>query len=258
MQTDAVTDLADRIIRRYCTSKDRPLRVLDFGCGDGTLVRNLAAIGYDAYGCDLKSRWLEGAGDPSRLKVITHQPYRLPYAADSFDVVFSTSVFEHVRDKNAGLNEIYRVLRPGGYAMHLFPSKWYLPQEPHIRVPLLNFWQPYCPASWIAFWAWLGVRSRTQRELPWREVMERNIKYCREGLSYWSLRKYRNVSLHVFGDFSSPMDWFVGVAPGGSAHLLRRLFPPAVAGWLMGQFRTRLIVQRKLSGYVSTEHKNRP
>lgn len=95
-------------------------RVLDFGCGDGNSVRAWRDYGFDARGCDVAlhddatSRDMQNAG---LLLPISHQPYRLPFADQSFDVV-SNEVFEHVQDYAAAISEVHRVLRPGGFSLH--------------------------------------------------------------------------------------------------------------------------------------------
>lgn len=54
----------------------------------------------------------------------------LPYAANSFDVLMSNEVLEHVNDDRAAAREIVRVLKPGGRAILFVPNRWY-PFETH-------------------------------------------------------------------------------------------------------------------------------
>jgi SAM-dependent methyltransferase len=42
------------------------VRILDFGCGAGGLVKELLALGYDAYGCDLGADWPDTPGEWER------------------------------------------------------------------------------------------------------------------------------------------------------------------------------------------------
>jgi len=125
-----------RAISKFgCSGASGTIRVLDFECGSGHLVKELLSYGYDAYGCDTNLD--RSAGE--RCREIGTAPYRLPFENDFFDVVLSTSVLEHARNPHEYLAEIRRVLKPNGVAMHLFPGKWYLPREPHILVPLANY-----------------------------------------------------------------------------------------------------------------------
>jgi len=119
------------------------VQVLDFGCGGGEMVESFLALGYEAYGCDIISRWLKNSSVPSeKFKTISLEPYRLPYGDNNFDVVFSSSVLEHAKNKMQCFQEIRRVLKVGGHSMHVFPGKWHLPYEPHIYVPLVNYQWP--------------------------------------------------------------------------------------------------------------------
>ena len=134
------------------------VKVLDFGCGGGSLVGDLVSAGYDAHGCDMDEYWrARPDADGRRFGKISPDPYRIPFEDSCFDIVVSTSVFEHAQNTETCFREIHRVLKPGGYSMHLLPAKWHLPYEPHIFVPLVNFIWPHVPRWWLALWALLGV-----------------------------------------------------------------------------------------------------
>ncbi len=141
----ATAHFFDRAISELARLENPPrVRVLDFGCGSGELVQHLVELGYDAHGCDIVPAPEAPTVAPARqrLKEINRAPYRFPFDDESFDVVVSTSVLEHARNPDEYLMEIRRVLKPGGFAMHLLPGKWYLPYEPHILVPLANYFYP--------------------------------------------------------------------------------------------------------------------
>lgn len=175
------------------------------GTGRGDLLHSLAALGYDAHGCDVKPYWKERiTTSADKFAVISLVPYRLPYEDETFDVVISTSVLEHAQNKEELFVEIRRVLKTGGFAMHLFPAKWYLPSEPHA-----------------------------------------NAEYCAGGLSYWSNRAYRDLSLKIFGNFFAPMDFYVKNSDGGMAKLVRKMPFQRVGAWLAGQIRMNFIVVQK-------------
>jgi SAM-dependent methyltransferase len=67
----------------------------------------------------------------------------VPFEDAAFDVVISNHVIEHVGDRSEQLRhleELRRVLRPGGWAYLAMPNRWRL-VEPHFRLPLLS-WLP--------------------------------------------------------------------------------------------------------------------
>jgi SAM-dependent methyltransferase len=139
---------ADNVNRRYFAHYVQHVArpgavVLDYGCGSGTVVEMLRAAGYDAHGVDI--RWPGAttpdieASDLGREGVLRYyeEGGRLPFDDDTFDVVVSDQVFEHVVPLEASVREIERVLRPGGVASHHFPSRavW---REGHIGIPLAH------------------------------------------------------------------------------------------------------------------------
>lgn len=88
-------------------------RILDLGCGDGQLTQKLVAGGADIAAADASSEMVEAA----RSRGITAEVAKaeeLPYADASFDAVFSNAVLHWVRDQDAMMREVHRVLKPGG------------------------------------------------------------------------------------------------------------------------------------------------
>ena len=195
--TPTVADAADRgntpLFLNLFAVVGRPLspsaRVLDFGCGDGEMVRGLAGAGMDAHGCD----FAQMVGDDQRLEPI-EDPYRLPYPDDTFDAIVSMQVFEHVQDYDVALRELRRVLRPGCPSLHIFPPR-YTPIEPHLYVPLATVIQ--C-RPWLRLWAALGVRNRFQQGKTALEVMELNHRYLREQTNYLPRRELMRRVRQVF------------------------------------------------------------
>ena len=55
----------------------------------------------------------------------------LPFAANSFDSVFSAQTLEHVPDPFAVMTEIARVLKPGGHLVLTAPQAWRVHERPH-------------------------------------------------------------------------------------------------------------------------------
>lgn len=95
-------------------------KVLDVGCGPGTITADLAdrvprghVTGIDAaQGIIEQAR--EAAGGRANLDFATADVYALDYPDDSFDVVHAHQVLQHLADPVLALTEMRRVTRPGG------------------------------------------------------------------------------------------------------------------------------------------------
>lgn len=100
------------------------MRVLDCGCGPGSITVGLAEIVApgEVVGVDIERRQLEAArtlagGRGARnLRFETGSILALPFPDASFDVVVAHFVIEHLREPLPALREVRRVLRPGGIA----------------------------------------------------------------------------------------------------------------------------------------------
>jgi SAM-dependent methyltransferase len=174
-----------RILSRADRTVPAAARVLDFGCGQGSLVEAWRDAGFDAYGCDLPDE----LGESPRLAAI-EDPYRLPYEDQSFDLAVSNHVFEHVQNPEEAFAELARVVKPSGASLHHFPSR-YTPIEPHTYVPLATVIRA---RPWLWLWALVGVRNEFQQGLSADETVRRNAPYLRTSTHY--LRR-REITQHA-------------------------------------------------------------
>jgi len=97
-------------------------RVLDAGCGDGVYCEWLSRQGHVlVVGLDISTRILAIArnnvanrGNTGVTCFLAGNLERLPLAGASFDAIVCSQVIEHLLDDQAGLSELYRVLRSSG------------------------------------------------------------------------------------------------------------------------------------------------
>lgn len=100
------------------------LRILDVGCGTGANIEMLSQFG-DAEGVDVSDDALEFCRRKG-LKVQKGLAETLPYADESFDLTTALDVIEHLDDDVAGLREMFRVTRRGGYSLFFVPAFMWL------------------------------------------------------------------------------------------------------------------------------------
>jgi ubiquinone/menaquinone biosynthesis C-methylase UbiE len=100
----------------------RGLKVLEVGCGLGTDGAQFAEAGADYTGVDLTEAAVELARKrfelfdlPGRFQ--TADAENLPFPDESFDLVYSHGVLHHTPETGKAIQEIHRVLRPGGRAV---------------------------------------------------------------------------------------------------------------------------------------------
>ncbi len=164
--------------------------MLDFGCGNGTVVRDLQQRGIDAWGCDLAFKdgeHVEALAQEERIRLIDSNNYRLPFDDNSFDFIVSNQVFEHVQNMDETISELRRVLKPGGLCLHLFPSKL-KPIESHVLVPFASVIKS---RHWLAFWYSLRI-GRLKDGMAIRESARHYETYLRQRTNYLNSEQIRS------------------------------------------------------------------
>ncbi len=131
-------------------------RVLDVGAGNGGLciacalsgAASTSGIEIEESRIALARKWAECRG--VTIDVRRGVAERLPFEDESFDVVFLSSVIEHVDDQEASVREMARVLRKGGMFFLDGPNRlsprWFL-EDPHYRIAAVSV-MPKAIGSW--------------------------------------------------------------------------------------------------------------
>lgn len=101
------------LVIRYAPSN---AKILDLGCGNGISARLLNQANYDVVGTDISSLFLEEARnwENPKLRYQVCDVLELPFDNESFDVICSNELIEHLPDVETALKEMIRVVRKGG------------------------------------------------------------------------------------------------------------------------------------------------
>jgi SAM-dependent methyltransferase len=108
--------------------------VLDLGCGPGHYTRALRAAGADVVPVDLSAEEFALEGGPPGGELVANG-MNLPFADASFDGLLCSNMIEHTPDPIAVLDEIERIVKPGGWAWISW-TNWYSPWGGHDISPL--------------------------------------------------------------------------------------------------------------------------
>lgn len=156
-------------------------RILDCGCGSGEYVHALSDLGGEVWGIEYSrekvasSRQLAG---PFAERVCVGDIQHMGFEDGRFDVALVNEVLEHVPDDHRGLEEVYRILAPGGMLIVFSPNRLY-PFETHgvyrrgsrRRIPHYAPFVPYLPLRlgralfeyWARnYWPW-ELRAMVER-----------------------------------------------------------------------------------------------
>jgi SAM-dependent methyltransferase len=178
---------------------DLPPPILDVGCGDGhfgsVAFDQPTTVGVDPSLASLREasrfhayRWLVAAGGE-----------RMPFADGAFASAFSNSVLEHIPPLQEVLNEVGRVVRPGGKFVFTVPNPGYLEHLALPRVPRRLGINRLADA----YVEWFRVVTRTvnlEWEDDWRRRLEKAGFTLRRSIRYFPPRALRALEWgHYFG-----------------------------------------------------------
>ena len=165
-------DVTNRFVldfaRRFAMSRPGA-RILDYGCGAGTLVAAGRAAGLDMLGADVFFQGSPGARAEAEraglLKTAIHEirDGRLDFEDGAFDLVTNNQVLEHVEDLDAVLGELHRVLKHDGVLLSIFPSREVF-REGHIGIPFSHWFAKDSKPRFYYTWALRSLGLGTWKE----------------------------------------------------------------------------------------------
>lgn len=148
--------------------------VLDFGCGyGGRTVRYKEQGARTVVGTEIELSMVEEAREFAKVKgqditvIQIEEGRKIPLPDQSFDLICSYDVFEHVGDPISTLHECYRLLRPGGTLFAVFPPFHHPTGGSHLhgyisRSPFSNVLFP-CPTLVVAAQQLMMARGQAYR-----------------------------------------------------------------------------------------------
>jgi SAM-dependent methyltransferase len=156
--------------------------VLENGCGIGAYLAHLTPDACQAIGLEIDPQRAKEAHQPG-VQVVCSAGETLPFPSNSFDLILSNEVLEHVQDDRQAVCEIVRTLRPGGRLVLFCPNRGY-PYETHGiywrgryhfgNIPLVN----YLPRRWrdrlaphVRVYSW-GDLQRLFAGLPVHQIQQ--------------------------------------------------------------------------------------
>ena len=149
------------LVTRYAPPRSK---ILDLGCGNGISARLLNQVDFDVIGTDISPLFLEEARawENSKLRYRVCDVMELPFESDSFDVICSNELVEHLPDVETALTEMMRVVSRGGRIVI---------SGPNLCSPL------------IPFLDWLNLMSGKPGRPVWgetkRQALQQFTRNCR-------------------------------------------------------------------------------
>ncbi len=170
----------DRVMRHLKNLK--PCRVLDIGCGPAALLSELAEQGFEAYGVDRSQQALELADKlNTQASPMTLLAELDPDWKNSFDLIVSFEVIEHLEQDIEAMREWQTYLKPGGTMILSTPAH---------------------PSRWNAADVWAGHVRRYSKELLVHSVQDAGFTVetvecygfpLANIMEYWRARAYGQI-----------------------------------------------------------------
>ncbi len=132
-----------------------PKKILDLGCGRGFYCQAISRLAPEAVvtAVDINNRYLKEAQKNMagrKIKFVKASAVNLPFRDNSFDLIIASELLEHIKNDQAVIGEIYRLLKTGGKAVISVPSKnypffwdpanWFLEKIIHCHLPSRIWW----------------------------------------------------------------------------------------------------------------------
>jgi ubiquinone/menaquinone biosynthesis C-methylase UbiE len=145
-------------------------RILDLGCGTGWASRRMARVAAEVTGLDVADEMLRRAAEASagisNVRYVWGSAEKIPAADNAFTKVLSVESFYYYADQGKALDELRRVMAPGGrlfILINLYKDNHYsLRWVTELKVPV----QTLSEAEYVALLQAHGFRDVTAQHIP--------------------------------------------------------------------------------------------
>lgn len=153
-QTTALRESVHIMERGVNTCADKSFSILDLGCGEGKSYDDFksAGIEFSWVGVDIADSPEVAKRNRDDLEFIAFDGVHIPLPDESVDIVYSRQVFEHVHSPKELLQQVQRVLKPGG---------WFVGSTSHLEpYHSRSFWN-FTPFGFASFLSESGFSEIT-------------------------------------------------------------------------------------------------
>jgi malonyl-CoA O-methyltransferase len=113
-----------QLVRKFIIETNSS-KILDVGCGKGRYLKNLLSegLGKMLYGIDLSTRVMTNINSCSGIETKQGSILNIPYPDGYFDFIYTCEALEHCVHLDSALQELKRVIKPGGYLLVIDKNK---------------------------------------------------------------------------------------------------------------------------------------
>jgi SAM-dependent methyltransferase len=199
----------------------------------------------EAYGCDI---FYDGnstlAEDVINEHIKKMDDNVIPFEDNTFDVVVNNMVMEHVEDLDTVVREIFRVCKPGGVVLSLFPSQEVL-IEGHCGIPIAHRFNGHSMYYWVLLWRGLGFGYNKAGKS--RSLWSRNAcSYLNQYTHYRSSGTIYSIYRNFFSIEHVEHKWFQHRLRSVGLSFIQHLLPTIIQRFIVRRIASLVFVARKL------------
>jgi SAM-dependent methyltransferase len=171
-----------RILLPGIEAKIKDRVVLDFGCGPGAEVKEMALLGAKrVIGLDISAKWLQLAQKEAEQAGVAAKCEFVTSVSNPVEVIVSLDSFEHFAEPEAVLQTMYSVLAPGGSVFISFGPTWYHPLGGHL----------------FSVFPWAHILLKEEALIRWRAQFKsdgaRRFGEVEGGLNQMTIRRFQEI-----------------------------------------------------------------